>query len=77
MKIYARIVAGTVEEIILPATYDSDGEFDGVVHQAGDEIPIDRRFHPVIVQTLVDITNVSPMPAQRWTYDGTTFKAPQ
>ena len=77
MKIYARIQDGVVAEIILPATYDSDGEFDGVSYHEGDEISIERRFHPAIVATLVDITTIDPMPEQRWTYDGTTFTAPQ
>lgn len=76
MKIYAHVVDGVVDEIIEPATYDSEVEIDGVVHRAGEEIPVANRFHPDFVRSLVDITDVVPMPNQRWTYDGTTFKAP-
>lgn len=64
MKIYARIVAAIVVELI-----------DAVYDDHDNEIPIDTRFHPEIVATLVDATGVSGI-AQGWTYDGTTFAVP-
>jgi len=66
MKTYARIDNGIVVEVIPPMTYDD-----------GTEIPIELRFVPEIVDTLVDITGIDPMPDQRWTYDGELFSPPQ
>lgn len=65
MKIYARIDDGMVAEIIKPMV---DGD--------GNEIPIEARFHPDFVATLIDITGVSPQPKERDLYDGATFSAP-
>lgn len=77
MKIYARIQNGVVAEIVRPATYDADGEFEGIAYRSGDEIPIERRFHPDIVEDLVDITGVDPTPAEHWEHDGGTFRPPR
>lgn len=55
MKIYARIVDGAVFEIINPMSDEN-----------GEEIPIEQRFTPEFVASLVDITGVSPFPAQGW-----------
>ncbi|SAL25753.1 Caudovirales tail fiber assembly protein [Caballeronia turbans] len=65
MKTYARIEAGVVMEIIAPMADDE-----------GHDIPIEERFTPEFVATLVDVTDATPMPEQRWTYDGATFAAP-
>lgn len=65
MQTYARIVNGVVEEIIGPMT-----------DEEGKEIAISDRFHPLIVDTLVDVAMIVPMPSQGWTYDGKTFSAP-
>jgi hypothetical protein len=65
MKTYARIDDGMVAEII-GARLDGDG----------NEIPIESRFHPDFVATLVDITGISPQPKERDLYDGATFSAP-
>lgn len=61
-KIYARIQAGVVQEII-------QGPIDG----EGNDIPIQECFYPDIVAMLVDITDVIPLPEERWAYDGSTF----
>lgn len=65
MKTYARVERGMVLEIIAPMTYMS-----------GQEIPIEERFVPEVVETLVDVTNVTPEPACWWTYDGSKFSPP-
>lgn len=44
MKTYIRIEEGVVRETILPATDEDD-----------NEIPIDRRFTPEFVSTLVEL----------------------
>jgi hypothetical protein len=64
MKTYARIVSGAVFEII-----------DPVSDASGNEVPIDERFTPEFVATLVDITDVSPRPDQHWsaTQSGQTW----
>lgn len=56
MHAYAQIQGGVVMEIIQPLT-----ALDGT------EIPIGQRFTPEFVATLVDVTNISPMPACWWT----------
>lgn len=73
-KTYARIESDRVIEMIFPATYDADSA-DGQdpAYKAGDDIPIERRFTPEFVATLVDITDLSPAPEEGWTYDGSTF----
>ena len=57
MKIYARIENNTVVEVIQPLLYDD-----------GTSIPIELRFIPEFVATLIDITDVDPMPEERWEY---------
>jgi hypothetical protein len=63
MKTYARINNGVVVEIIQPLVID------------GSEAPIVDRFHPDIVATLVDASNVAGITVG-WTYDGKNFAAP-
>lgn len=65
MRIYARIDSGIVVEIIEPMT-------DG----SGIEIPVASRFTPAFVDTLIDITSMSPQPGQYWAYDGKNFSQP-
>lgn len=74
MKTYARIEDGRVAEIIAPMSYDEDSP-DGLRPgwKAGDEIPIEVRFHPEIVAALVDVTSIDPKPEQTWMYDGSSF----
>jgi hypothetical protein len=55
MKTYARIQDGAVAEIILPAT-----------DEEGNEVPIAERFHADLVATMIDVTNVAPMPTDHW-----------
>ncbi|WP_063584477.1 hypothetical protein [Achromobacter ruhlandii] len=62
MKTYARIHEGVVAEIIRPITYDD-----------GSEIPIEVRFEPGFVSSLVNITDEDPMPSDWWLYDGEKF----
>jgi len=69
MKTYARIEGGVVVEIIQPfATKDADGN--------DVEVPIEERFVPDIVQTLVEVTKATGTPDQGWTYNGKVFAAP-
>jgi hypothetical protein len=65
MSTYVRTESGVVQEIILPLLND-----DGV------EWPIEERFTPEFVGSLVDVTTVIPQPAAGWNYDGSTFSAP-
>jgi hypothetical protein len=69
MNTYARVSqingADTVVEIITPPTID------------GVQLPIGEMFTPEFVAGLIDVTDVSPQPEQWWTYNGTTFAAPQ
>ncbi|TCK43973.1 hypothetical protein B0G84_2321 [Paraburkholderia sp. BL8N3] len=65
MKIYARIENGVVMEIIKPLLDDD-----------GNEFSVAARFVPELVAQMIDVTSASPIPAQRWTYDGTTFTPP-
>lgn len=79
MKVYAYIQNGKVFEIIEPVIRDIDSP-EGVepAFKAGDEVPIDQRYHPAFVADCVDITGLSPQPQQRWNYDKSTnaFSAP-
>ena len=65
MKTYARIDQGVVAEIICPWADEN-----------GNEAPIEQRFTPEFVSTLIEITDTTPVPQERWTYDGATFAAP-
>jgi hypothetical protein len=74
MKTYAHIQDGRMIEVILPATYEFDSPDDfEPPYKAGDEIPIDQRFTPEFVATLVDITTITPAPSVGMVYDGTSF----
>jgi hypothetical protein len=64
MRTYARIDDGKVAELILPFAVD------------GVEVPVSDRFPVAVVQTLVDVTDMSPRPACGWSYDGSTFAPP-
>jgi hypothetical protein len=65
-------------EIIDPLYWDEDvlGSEGVVIHHKGDEVAITDRYTPEFVAMLVDITNVTPKPDQRWTYDGKAFTPP-
>ncbi|MEX3933257.1 hypothetical protein AB4Y32_15890 [Paraburkholderia phymatum] len=77
MKTYARIQQGIVAEIIPPMQYDADNPAGiALAWKLGDEVPIERRYTPDLVSTMVDITSVSPQPQQGWSYDGKVFTAP-
>ena len=69
MQTYARIQNDAVVEIIGPLTDENE-----------NEIPIAERFTPVLVATLVDVTNITPQPQQGWTAievdGGWTFNTP-
>ncbi|MDR5742502.1 tail fiber assembly protein [Caballeronia sp. LZ029] len=75
MKTFARIEADRLGEIIAPAIYDVEivDEDGKVVHNAGDEIAIEDRFTLEFVATLVDVSNLSPLPVLGMVYDGATF----
>lgn len=62
MKVYAVVLDGVVSEIIIP---HDDLE--------GNQYPIDVCFSSDVVKSCVDITDVDPMPDQRWTYEDGKF----
>jgi hypothetical protein len=64
MKSYARIDAGVVVEIIRPM-HDEEG----------NEASIDDRYTREFVATLVDITDLIPMPSEHWAYADGAFTA--
>lgn len=65
MHTYARVVEGVVVEIVQPA-----------IDEQGNEVPIEQRFTPGFVETLRDITDMSPQPGYMWRFDGTNFSDP-
>ncbi|CAH2808757.1 MAG: hypothetical protein PPHEINF_6204 [uncultured Paraburkholderia sp.] len=70
MKVYAYIQNGEVFGIIEPVARDIDSPEGGEPSfKAGDEVPIEQRYHPTFVANCVDITGISPQPQQRWKYD--------
>lgn len=71
MKTYARIEGGRVAEIIEPLTYTEDPA-DWPMYKIGDEVPIELRFTPEIVATLVDISDVGNVGVGD-TYEGGIF----
>ncbi|WP_213765729.1 hypothetical protein [Caballeronia sp. dw_19] len=66
MTIYARVSDGVVQEIIQP-----------LLQEDGNEWPITDRFTANQVAQMVDVTNLDPQPACWWTYNGSTFRAPE
>lgn len=64
MSIYAYVSNGIVQEIIYPLNLE------------GRDIPIEERFNPEFLLSLVDITGITPMPQPWWLYDGTSFIDP-
>lgn len=64
-RIYVVVEHGVVREIIEPG-YDLDGI----------EYPIDERFPPELVSTMVEVTDVDPRPDQNWTYENGVFSQP-
>ncbi|CAG4889268.1 hypothetical protein [Paraburkholderia gardini] len=56
MTLYARIQDGIVAEIIEP-----------MMNSEGNEIPIADRFVPFFVASLIDVTNIVPLPQPNWT----------
>lgn len=65
MKTYARILDDKVVEIIQPYAGP-----DGI------EVPVEDRFTPELVATMVDITGVTPQPVEHWTYVDGIFEPP-
>lgn len=65
MSAYAYVFAGVVVEIIGSRT-----------DHTGNEIPVADCYTPQFVAGLIDITSVSPQPANGWAYNGSTFSAP-
>lgn len=64
MTSYARVQDGVVVELIQSVTDDE-----------GQEIPVEARFHPDFVATLVAL-GAKDKPNEGWTYDGKKFSAP-
>ena len=65
MSTYVRIWKGSVAEVIPPFT-----------NAAGQLVPIEARYTPEFVASLVDVTGLNPAPAQGWAYDGSKFAPP-
>jgi hypothetical protein len=67
MSVYARISGGVVVEIIQP-----------VLQSNGTPWPIAECYTSEFVATLVDVTSITPQPAQWWTTTdgGQTFAEP-
>lgn len=69
-----------------PVSLDADASPDQIAQYAieqslhdsyvAGEIPIEERFTPQFVSSLVDVTDVSPLPAYGWTYAAGVFTAP-
>lgn len=55
MSVYARIYEGIVVEIIYPMLDDEERD-----------IPIGERYTAEFVSDMVDVTDTSPRPDQRW-----------
>lgn len=69
MKSFARIDNNIVVEMIPAAIYDADG----LNWHEGDEIPIEKRFTPEFVATLIDVTDLDPYPQVGWSYNNGVF----
>ncbi|MDR3370728.1 hypothetical protein [Rhodoferax sp.] len=65
MKTYALIKNNLVVEIIPPVADDQ-----------GQYVPIDERFTPAFVASMVDVTSFPVEPGVGWSYDGEQFSAP-
>nr|WP_314614276.1 tail fiber assembly protein [uncultured Pseudomonas sp.] len=65
-KTYVRVQDGLVYETVSP-----------FINDAGDYVPIEERFAPDYVNSLVDITDVSPQPEPWWTYSEGVFSPPK
>lgn len=65
MRAYARIDSGIVVEIV-----------DLEPNEAGEVVPIERKFTAEFVATLIEITDLDPKPGERWTYNGEAFAEP-
>lgn len=66
MRIYALIEDGAVFNIVLPWT-DNGVPVD---------LPIEERFPPEVVAKMVEITDMDPMPQERWLYADGVFSPP-
>lgn len=78
MRTYARVEHGIYVECINPVTHtaDPDDMAVGAGSRIGVEVPVEERFTPEVVSTLVDITDISPKPQVGWLYNGVDFAAP-
>lgn len=64
MRVYARVEAGVVREIINP-----------VMDDVGVDIPIDQCFPAQLVAQMIEVTDVKPAPDQGWLYEDGKFSA--
>lgn len=76
MKTYVRLLGDSVVEVIAPVVYEDDSP-PGIepVYKKGEEIPIDRRYHPLFVAALIEVPSSVEIPEQGWIYDGAQFTA--
>lgn len=79
MKTYGYINNGILQEIILPALYDAEhpDRQEGDPSRIGIEIPIEERFTSEFIESLIDITAITPQPQPNWTYVDGVFTPPQ
>lgn len=74
MKTYVTIENGLVREVFLPMVYDVEAPdwVEGDPSRIGQEIPIELRYPSQIVESMIEITDVVPMPGQNWSYNSET-----
>lgn len=72
MKTYARIDGGKVVEIINPEVFDAEDPtwINGQPSRIGQEKPIEVRFHPALVENMIDVSDMEPQPSYGWTLEG-------
>lgn len=79
MKTFAFLFENTIQEIIAPVSYTEDSP-EGIEPpwKAGDDIPLELRYHPDFVAQCVDITDRLPTPQVGWITEdeGATFIEP-
>ncbi|WP_313461704.1 hypothetical protein [Pseudomonas nitroreducens] len=86
MTRYVRVEDGVVAEIIEDVTYeDPEESFRDIYGEeaylqakslAGKAVPIEARFSEEFISSLIDVSEIDPMPEQGWLYDNGAFVEP-
>lgn len=68
MKTYGWVNNGLIQQIIPPVVYDAEDPRwqEGDPSRIGQEIPIELRYHPSMVENMHDITDIDPHPQEGW-----------